>query len=234
MRRGGGRLGAALASLVVVAALVGATATAAGPTAEKLKLDAALGSPEGVIAYGKSQLLLLGGYGEEWITRIGRDGTIDRSFGNGGHVDIYFAGVTVAPDGKILVAGCEHAPGEPDNSDGQVTRLLPNGNPDPSFGADGSVLIDFGGRYDCAESTAIAADGDILVGGNKTNYSDRGSDATPAFARLHSNGGLDRSFGEGGVRIVPNTYESGVTTSPLPPTGEFSESAKTSVPGSGS
>ena len=210
MGRGARRLGAALASLVALAALVGATATAAGPTAEKLKLGDGLGSPDGVVAYGKSQLLLLGGYGEQKITRIGRDGTIDRSFGDGGHVDISFAGVTVAPDGKILVAGCEHAPGEPENSDGQVTRLLPDGKPDPSFGTDGSVLIDFGGRYDCAESIAIAADGDILVGGNKTNFSDRGSDATPAFARLHPDGGLVRSFGAGGVRIVRNMYESGV------------------------
>lgn len=210
MRQGARRLGAALASLIAVAALVGATATAAGPTAEKLKLGAGLGSPEGVIAYGKSQLLLLGGYREDKITRIGSDGTVDSSFGHDGHVDIYFTDVTVAPDGKILIAGCEDAPGEPENSDGEVTRLLPDGKPDPSFGNDGSVLIDFGGRYDCAESIAIAADGDILVGGNKTNYRDRGSDAQPAFARLHADGSLDSSFGTGGVRIAPNTNESGV------------------------
>jgi uncharacterized delta-60 repeat protein len=210
MGRGARRLVAALASLLAVAALVGATATAAGPAAEKLKLSDGLGSPGGVIADGKSQLLLLGGYREQKITRIGRDGKIDRSFGNGGHVEIYFAGVTVAPDGKILVAGCGHPPGDPENSDAQVTRLLPDGSPDPSFGTHGSTLIDFGGRYDCAESTAIATDGDILVGGNRTNFSDRGSDATPAFARLDPNGGLDRSFGNGGVRIVRNGYESGV------------------------
>ncbi len=210
MRRRARRLGAALASLAAVTALVGVTAAAAGPPVEKLKLGDGLGSPEGVVAYGKSQLLLLGGYGEETITRIGRDGSIDSSFGDGGHVNIDFVGITVAPDGKILVAGCGHAPGNPKNSDGQVTQLLPDGKPDPSFGADGSVLIDFGGRYDCAESTAVAADGDILVGGNRTNFSDRGSDATPAFARLGPNGGLMRSFGKGGVRIVPNSYESGV------------------------
>ena len=199
-----------LASLIAVAVLVGATATAAGPAAEKLKLGAGLGSPEGVIAYGKSQLLLLGGYREEKITRIDRDGTIDRSFGDEGHVDISFGGVTVAPGGNILIAGCEDAPGEPENSDGKVTRLLPDGKPDPSFGADGNALIDFGGRYDCAESVALDADGDILVGGNKTNFENRGSDAAPAFARLHADGSLDRSFGKGGVRIVPNLNESGV------------------------
>lgn len=210
VRQGARCLGVVLASVIAVAVAVGATATAAGPTAEKLKLGAGLGSPEGVIAYGKSQLLLLGGYREEKITRIGSDGTIDRSFGHDGHVDTYFADVTVASNGKVLVAGCENAPGEPESSDGQVTRLLPSGKPDPSFGNHGSVRIDFGGRYDCAESTAIAADGDILVGGNRTNYRDRGSDAQPAFARLHANGTLDRSFGKGGVRIVQNTYESGV------------------------
>jgi uncharacterized delta-60 repeat protein len=210
MRRGAKRLGVALASLIAVAALVGATASAAGPAVEKLKLGAALGSPEGILAYGKSQLLLLGGYREEGITRIGLDGTVDGSFGDGGRVDIAFAGVTVAPEGKFLVAGCEHPPGEPGNSDGKITRLLPNGKPDPSFGTGGSVLVDFGGRYDCAESTAVAADGDILVGGNRTNFSDRGSDATPAFARLLPDGDLDRSFGDHGVRIVRNLNESGV------------------------
>jgi uncharacterized delta-60 repeat protein len=193
-----------------VAALVGATATAAGPGVEKLKLGDGLGRPAGVIADGKSQLLLLGGYREDKVTRIESDGTIDRSFGVNGHVDIYSAGITVAPNGKILVAGCESAPGEPENLDGEVTRLLSDGRPDPSFGHDGSALIDFGGRYDCAESTAIAADGDILVGGSKTNFHDRGSDAAPAFARLHADGSPVRSFGVGGVRIVPNLYESGV------------------------
>jgi uncharacterized delta-60 repeat protein len=210
MRRGVKRLGVALASLVAVAALVGATASAAGPAVEKTKLGAALGSPDGVLAYGKSQLLLLGGYREKEITRIALDGTVDGSFGDGGRVDISFAGVTVAPEGKILVASCEHPPGEPENYDGEITRLLPDGKPDPSFGTGGKVLVDFGGRYDCAESTAVAADGDILVGGNRTNFSDRGSDATPAFARLLPDGGLDRSFGDHGVRIVRNLNESGV------------------------
>ena len=210
MGRGTRRIGAALVSLVAVALLAGATATAAAPQAEKLKLGADIGSPEGVIAYGKSQLLLLGGLYEEKITRIDEDGTVDRSFGNRGHVGISFYGVTVAPGGKILVAGCGHAAGDPDNSDGQITRLLPNGRPDPSFGAGGTTLIDFGGRIDCAESIAIAANGDILLGGEMTNFRSRGSDAKPAFARLHPDGSLDRSFGDGGVRVVRNLYETGV------------------------
>src|SRR5213593_3267370 len=78
-----------------------------------------------------------------------------------------------------------HPPGEPSDSDAEVTRLLPNGRPDTSFGHGGTVFIDFGGRLDAANCVAVAANGDILVGGELTTVRSRGSDAVPAFARLH-------------------------------------------------
>jgi hypothetical protein len=122
----------------------------------------------------------------------------------------------VLPDGKLLLADGGTSPGEPSNSDADVTRLLPNGRPDPSFGDGGTVFVDFGGRLDAANCVAVAANGDILDGGELTTARSRGSDAVPAFARLHPDGSLDRSFGENGVRVLENVYEPASSKSPPP------------------
>jgi uncharacterized delta-60 repeat protein len=205
--------------LLVIACAAAATAKAQvavhGPTppdhhvVRQTRLPRSVGKVEEVIPYGRTQMLLLSRYPPS-LVRVSADGTLDRTFGNNGRAAVSGYGVTVLPGGKILVAG-EGAPsGEPSNVDAKVTRLLPNGRPDPSFGNDGSALVDLGGRLDSGDSTAVAPDGDILVGGARANEYNEGSDATPAIARLNPNGSVDRTFGDDGVRVLPGGNETGV------------------------
>ncbi|HEX5713406.1 MAG TPA: delta-60 repeat domain-containing protein [Solirubrobacterales bacterium] len=197
-----------LALLVLVAC---AAALAAGPRVVKTELAGGPGQAEAVLTYDGKRLLLLSSDESEAITRVFADGSPDRSFGDGGRVEMPFADVAVAPDGKLLIAGWGSAANS-SNSDAQVTRLLPNGAPDPSFGQGGVARIDLGGRYDGAQAVAIGARGRILVGGTKqTIVAERGgSDAVPALARLLPDGGVDRGFGKGGVRLLGGGWEGGI------------------------
>jgi len=203
------RLGTALTGLAAAAVLAGATASAASPSVEKVRLPDQLSGAENVLAYDSSHLLLTSRFPRR-LVRINADGSLDRSFGKGGRAARGAYAVTVLPDGKLLLADGGAPPGEPSNSDAEVTRLLPNGQLDPSFGHGGTAYVDFGGRLDEANCVAVAANGDILLGGELTTVWNRGSDAVPAFARLHPDGTLDRSFGENGVRVIEGVYETGI------------------------
>lgn len=197
-------LTAAVLALTVPGA--GAAASGTGPRAEKFRLPAALGDASEVIPYGPSQQLLLFNFVEKpGLVRIDNDGSLDRSFGNGGKLDGSYSGVVVAADGKILLAGSG-------DGDAEVTRLLPDGTADPSFGRGGTARLDFGGAYDRAKTVAVIPNGDIVVVGTRQTIVDnRGlSDAGPAIGRLLPNGEVDRSFGEEGQRTLAGGWESGV------------------------
>jgi uncharacterized delta-60 repeat protein len=81
-----------------------------------------------------------------------------------------------------------------------VTRLLPDGRPDPAFGRDGLRTLKLGGRF-LPGRLAVEPDGRILASG----VSFEGRFAGQAFAgratvvRLDPDGSLDPSFGHGGI-----------------------------------
>jgi uncharacterized delta-60 repeat protein len=200
----------ALTGLVLAAC---AAALAAQGTVEKIQLAPALEATEEVVNYDRSRLLLIAHGSPSSITRVQADGSPDRSFGDGGRVETdYFADAIVAPDGKVLLAGSGASPARPDDRDGVVTRLLPDGRLDRAFGQDGRAYVDMGGRYDGAAALAIDERGRIVVGGSKQTFPANrgGSDARPTLARLLPGGALDRSFADGGVNELPGGSESGV------------------------
>jgi len=103
-------------------------------------------------------------------------------------------------NGDLAAAGGEQ--GEPHSPAG-VEELLPNGTPDPAFGQNGIATIpDPVGPSSAitAESLMQLSDGSLLVKGGGT-YSDGGDEPTPFewLARLTPSGGLDGSFGQGGI-----------------------------------
>jgi uncharacterized delta-60 repeat protein len=224
MNRGRKSVIAGVGIALLATLLAGALASGAGPRAQKLRLAPELGKPGELLPYGRSKLLLLGSFDEEGLMRIGNDGTLDRSFGAGGKLESpYGAGATVAPGGKILLASSARGPR---GSDAAVTRLMPDGAPDPSFGKQGTALIDFGGAYDGAATVAVAPDGDILVGGTMQKHAEsRGlSDAVPAVGRLRPNGAVDSSFANHGKRVLEGGSEGGVLDiAPLPNGGVVAE-----------
>lgn len=139
------------------------------------------------------------------IVRHLRDGGLDPAFGEGGKVvlpvgtrnDVVLA-MAVQPDGRIVLAGGSDQGSR--GADFALVRLLPDGRPDPGFGSGGIVVHDFSGGTDRARALALMADGRIVVGGESHSGVAGGLDF--ALLRLHPNGALDTSFGDGGQVVT--------------------------------
>ena len=141
-------------------------------------------------------------------------GTLDPSFSNDGKATIRFdiggglgdhgRAVAIQADGKIVVAGfSEFSTGDFDFA---VTRLLPNGSLDSSFGFGGKATVAFdyagGDNSDFAFDVAVQPDGKIVVAG-QASYGLPGISASSfAVARLLPNGLLDPSFSGDGKTAV--------------------------------
>ena len=137
------------------------------------------------------------------IARYNSNGLIDEDFdgdsGSGnGIVTIDFTGndegingVTIQPDGKIVVVGSTY--------NGSiyviaVARLLSDGKLDTGFGIGGLVTTEVENSDNEANSVIIQTDGKIVVAG----YAATETIAKIAVVRYNSNGTLDTSFGSDG------------------------------------
>jgi uncharacterized delta-60 repeat protein len=146
-------------------------------------------------SYGKAGTALV-------LARYERDGSLDRSFGADGMVVITTGSrndslnaFALQPDGTMVAAGYA---GGGANGDFLVLRRLPDGRPDPSFGTDGSVTVDFGGSADSAFALVLQPDGKIVAAGETTPLDRSTRESDFALARLLSDGRLDPSFGTAG------------------------------------
>jgi uncharacterized delta-60 repeat protein len=126
---------------------------------------------------------------------------LDTTFGVGGRTTVavgvldHAAGVAVAPDGKIVVAGDTKATANADE-DVFVLRLLASGALDTTFGTGGRVVTALGtGSSDKGRAVAIDASGRILVAGSTT----KGNDQDVLLLRYDTKGALDTTFGDNGV-----------------------------------
>ncbi len=160
--------------------------------------------PDGkiVVAGGAFPLFTFAGNFE--VVRYNPNGSLDRSFGNGGIVTTTFPegsyafDVALQPDGKIIAAGTvfvDFIPGESSNTDFALARYNPDGSPDTTFGNGGQVSTDFVGLEDDAFSVLIQPDGKIVAVGSANNpatYYDF------AAVRYLSNGTIDTTFGVAG------------------------------------
>ena len=102
------------------------------------------------------------------------EGALDPTFGTGGRTTIPFDlgnskadhayGSVLQPDGKLIIVGT--ATNANGNEDFAITRLLPNGTPDPGFGTNGKVTRGFdlgGANNDVAAAVTLESDGNIIV-----------------------------------------------------------------------
>jgi uncharacterized delta-60 repeat protein len=109
--------------------------------------------------------LLVAGIGG--VARLNAAGTVDSGFGEGGRARIENLdprSVALQPDGRILAIGSFFA--GPTSADFAVTRLLPNGRLDGTYGRGGSVVTDFrSGSEDQALDGVLLPDGKLVVTG---------------------------------------------------------------------
>ena len=94
--------------------------------------------------------------------RFSSDGVLETTFGSGG-IDSSIQGeaLTLQPDGKIVVAG------ETPSAAIVVSRVLPNGTPDSTFGINGKITTASWmpvWAYGYARAVAVQPDGKIVVG----------------------------------------------------------------------
>ena len=158
--------------------------------------------------------IVLGGYTNDTtskniqILRYLPNGTPDISFGVQGSVihagdagkDEYAFGLTLDPEGKILIAGREH---NGHDSDMLVLRGNPNGTPDISFGENGRVIYAGTGKgTDSARGIVLQKDGKIVVTGemNMSTHKEM------VVLRYNPDGTLDPDYGTSGVFSL-NTRE---------------------------
>lgn len=109
------------------------------------------------------------------------------------------AGIARDSAGTMVVAGTVTGSG---GSDIALARYLPSGRLDPSFGSDGTVVYDFGGDENAGD--VVIGPGERIFGGRIVVGGWSGFASAPAAGealvfRLLPDGGLDPSFGDGGV-----------------------------------
>jgi uncharacterized delta-60 repeat protein len=156
------------------------------------------------------------GYNADFVVvRYRRDGTLDPGFGQRGVARVDFQGgwdaanaLVEQPDGKIVVVGYAtwFTAARKEREGVGVARLLPDGRRDPSFGADGTVVLPgsaFRGAPDTlgAGAVAVGRDGRIVLAGDVGCGGECGDDIGILAARLLPDGRLDANFAHGGTLV---------------------------------
>jgi uncharacterized delta-60 repeat protein len=137
------------------------------------------------------------------VARFRGDGRLDHSFGRRGHRLVGFgsrrhagaSALAATRGGRLVVAGSATVPDHAPQM--AVARLTRNGALDRSFGRGGRLRISpgpFGGH---ALAVAAQSDRRILVAGRV--FTDSTFDPSDWALLRYSRGGLDRSFGAGGI-----------------------------------
>lgn len=108
------------------------------------------------------------------VVRFFPDGNLDTEFGDSGYVFKYFNGLTDVPyamqltsNNSIVVAGYLTKVLQPGDTgaDIVIANLTPDGEPDPHFGTDGSVIYDNALRQENILSMQVQHNQQLLIGG---------------------------------------------------------------------
>lgn len=133
-------------------------------------------------------------------TSFGGKGTRIVSPGANGLLGDLHPGVAVQRDGRVVVAA---AAGTSSNSTCVVLRFRADGSPDAAFDG-GRVTTAFPGPVDVgAAGVVVQPDGKVIVAASSAN-------GNLVLVRYVRGGGLDRSFGKGGMVVSPFSGLDGV------------------------
>jgi len=169
-----------------------------------------------VLAFDAQGRMLMHGnvYGSAFLERLNADGSVDETFGTDGIAQVPQTGsyshASVHPaSGAIVLSGYAYTGYTPPGTyvDYALTRLLPDGSLDTSFGQNGLVLVDINGSYDYGANVLFLPDGDMLVAGAGQLQMPDGSDGPQdlVLVRLNADGSLDTAFGNGGKWVFQGT-----------------------------
>lgn len=153
--------------------------------------------------------IIAAGYSVSWdrdyevyfaLVRYNPDGTLDQSFGEGGHVLTEVEGYTGVGAVAIDGAGRIVATGSGEDGDFILARYTADGALDPSFGDGGLVRTDVGrGPYAYgAAGITIEPDGKIVAAGGSGGF----QSGDFVLARYNPDGSLDPGFGNAGTVLT--------------------------------
>jgi uncharacterized delta-60 repeat protein len=184
--------------------------------------------PVGVAPDGTIVAIIYVGFHANWarMVRIESDGSLDRSFGGGGYVRIGglfrakpplfppLEEIDVLRDGRIMVGGEVSQFGDRGSTSwGVVTRRLPSGRRDRTYGGDGVVRTQFEGSF-FPDGIVVRPDGAAVLGGHVIA---QGRGSRLAIAGFEPNGQPDHRIGHGGrasVDFGENAFGHGIAIQP--------------------
>ncbi|MFI5380557.1 MAG: hypothetical protein ACHRHE_14770 [Tepidisphaerales bacterium] len=162
------------------------------------------------------------------IARLTNNGQLDSTFGDNGMLaapvdsTLYaysaVVKIVVEPDGGIVAAG-RAGNADETNEDWVVWRFTADGQLDPSFGTDGTTVIDLGG-LDEPLDMVLAPDGKIVVVGTSQSADQAGDPLQHSgfwLVRLTPDGVPDSSFGGNGIvqeQLTQPTFAARVALGP--------------------
>lgn len=156
------------------------------------------------------------------VARYLPDGGLDPDFNDGGTLSFNISdgnatvqSLSIAADGRIVIAGAfDTALGRADTN-GFVVRLNPDGSTDNTFGENGRFILAFEGLSCGLNDLQVLDDGRYAVAGVVID----GSGEKAMAAIVNGDGGLDRSFGEGGSVILGFDYPTAAKALEILPEG---------------
>lgn len=137
-----------------------------------------------------------------YLAKYNTDGTMDTTFGDGGKVisnESFFTqyyDIIAEPDGKVVVCGIKSNSFSSQGHDSFVARYLANGSLDSSFGTGGYFTTALSTSTDYIFRIVRLSDGRYIT---LARYGS-GAAGIAALMMLTSNGNLDSSFGNGGIK----------------------------------
>jgi uncharacterized delta-60 repeat protein len=178
--------------------------------------------PDGRILLAGTEVTLFtnqsGSTSDPVLVRLGSDGQLDQSFGDGGRMIMDWGspndsvgGLAVQPDGRVIVAG--KANWGVQAGEFAVARLTPAGALDPSFAFGGINVLGVGPGDDTVTGAAVLPNGEIVLAGNVMNdlrMYEMGA------VLLRPDGTPDPAFDYDGRAVVPNYAYSRSSPVPLP------------------
>ena len=181
------------------------------PYAENSLADAVAVMADGkIVLAGHTNV---GGSSDFCAARLTSTGALDTTFGLGGKRIVslspgndFCEGMTVQPDGKLLLGGRIAGPVDDPPKDIALLRLDGEGVPDGSFGTDGKLVFAASPSFDTCWDLAVQPDGKIVAAGIIA-----GSFEDMAVVRFHADGTPDDSFaGDGILYLAPGNLDDGL------------------------
>jgi len=140
--------------------------------------------PDGKIIIG-GNFTSYNGTARNYIARLNADGSLDATFNPGIGANNFIFRTAVQADGKIIIGG--NFTSYNGTARNYITRLNADGSLDATFNP-GT------GANNYVYTTALQADGKIIIGGDFTSYN---GIARNRIARLNADGSLDATFNPG-------------------------------------